>query len=64
MKFIQLKGKNLYIENVQANKLAKKYKTPFYIYSLAQLKYNFSIFQNAFKKVKPLICFSVKSNSN
>jgi len=44
--------------------LTKKYETPFYCYSYAQLKNNFNIFKNVFKKVKPIICFSVKSNSN
>ena len=45
-------------------KLAKKYETPFYCYSLAQLKNNYSAIKNAFKAVEPIICFSVKSNSN
>jgi len=47
-----------------AIKLAKKYKTPFYCYSLSQLKRNYYDLNNAFKTFKPLICFSVKSNSN
>ena len=29
-----------------------------------QLKNNFSVFKNAFKATRPLICFSLKSNSN
>ena len=45
-------------------KLTKKYKTPFYCYSLSQLKYNFNSFINTFKTIKPIICFSVKSNAN
>jgi len=44
--------------------LIRKYKTPFYCYSLSQLKNNYNKFYNAFAKTKPLICFSVKSNSN
>ena len=50
--------------NVLALSLTKKYKTPFYCYSLSQIKNNYYNFSNAFKTVKPIICFSVKSNSN
>jgi len=52
------------VENVSALSLTKKHKTPFYCYSLSQLKNNFYDFSNAFKASKPLVCFSVKSNSN
>ena len=64
MNYIRLNKNNLCVENVLAHKLVKKYKTPFYCYSLAQLKSNFYAFKNAFRSIKPLICFSVKSNSN
>ena len=64
MNFIKVKKNNLRVENILVSGLTKKYKTPFYCYSLAQLKYNFYKFRNAFKKIKPLICFSVKSNAN
>jgi len=64
MNCIRLRKNNLCVENVSALSLTKKYKTPFYCYSLSQLKYNFYNFVDAFKKIKPLICFSVKSNSN
>jgi len=64
MNYIRLRKNNLCVENISAQKLAKKYTTPFYCYSLAQLKNNFNVFSNAFKIVKPIICFSVKSNSN
>tara|TARA_B100000686_G_scaffold349222_1_gene442098 strand:- start:242 stop:1471 length:1230 start_codon:yes stop_codon:yes gene_type:complete len=64
MNYIKLRNNTLYVENISAQKIAKKYKTPFYCYSLSQLKSNFYNFQYSFKSVKPLICFSVKSNSN
>ena len=64
MNYIRLRKNNLCVENISVQKLAKKYTTPFYCYSLAQLKKNFNVFNNAFKIVKPIICFSVKSNSN
>ena len=64
MNFIRLRKNNLCVENISAYTLIKKYKTPFYCYSLSQLKNNFYNFNNTFRKVKPLICFSVKSNGN
>jgi len=64
MNYIRLRKNNLYVENISTASLVKKYKTPFYCYSLSQLKSNFFNFNDAFKKIKPLICFSVKSNSN
>ena len=53
-----------YVENISAEKLSKKFKTPLYCYSYLRLKNNVSNFKNHFKKINPLICFSVKSNSN
>ena len=64
MNFIRLRKNNLCIDKILAIKLAKKYKTPFYCYSLSQLKNNFYALNKAFKNLKPIICFSVKSNSN
>mgnify|MGYP001328952863 CR=1 FL=1 len=64
MNYIRLRKNNLCVENILAQKLVKKYKTPFYCYSLSQLKSNFYNFKNSFKVTKPIICFSVKSNSN
>ncbi len=64
MNLIHLRKNNLSVENVFAFSLTKKYKTPFYCYSLSQLKNNFNSFCSAFKESKPLVCFSVKSNSN
>jgi len=64
MNYIRLKKNGLCVENISALKLATIYKTPFYCYSLSQLKDNFNSFNNTFKTIKPIICFSVKSNSN
>lgn len=64
MNEIKYRNKNLYFENVLIEKIAKKNITPFYLYSLKQLRNNFKYFQNIFFDTKPLICFAVKSNSN
>ena len=64
MNYIRLRNNNLCVENLSTQMLVKKYKTPYYCYSLAQLRNNFLRFNNIFKNIKPIICFSVKSNSN
>ena len=64
MNYIKLRKNNLCVENLSAHKLVKKYRTPFYCYSLSQLRNNYHSFNDAFRDVKPIICFSVKSNSN
>ena len=55
---------NFLIENIKAEYLAKKFATPIYCYSYKKLKENINNFKNNFKLLSPLICFSVKSNSN
>ena len=64
MNYIKLRKNNLCVENLSTLELIKKYRTPFYCYSLSQLKNNYHVLNNAFKDVKPIVCFSVKSNSN
>ena len=58
------KGQNLYIDNTSIKSIAKRNITPFYVYSYKKMVVNYKTFSNYFKKVNPLICFSVKSNSN
>ena len=58
------KNKHFYIENISVEKLSKKYGTPAYVYSYNNLKNNIENFKRYFKTFKPMICFSVKSNSN
>ena len=64
MNYIKLRKNNLCVESIPVQKLTKRYRTPFYCYSLSQIKNNFNTFKNVFKTVRPLICFSLKSNSN
>ena len=55
---------NFSIDGFSANSLAKKYSTPIYCYSFNKIKDNVKEFKTSFKKINPIICFSVKSNSN
>ena len=61
---MKYRKKNLLIGNLNVNVLAKKYSTPLYCYSYQKLKENINNFKKTFVKINPLICFSVKSNSN
>jgi len=61
MKYI---NKNFTIENLKAEKLANKFKTPIYCYSFKKLKENITNFKKNFKSFSPLVCFAVKSNPN
>ena len=61
MKYV---NKNFFVEGIKASYLAKKFGTPLYCYSLMRLKNNISNLRNNFKKIDPIICFSVKSNPN
>jgi len=53
-----------FIEGKNIESLTKKFNTPLYCYSYKNLRENVENFKKAFKEIKPLICFSVKSNSN
>jgi len=54
----------MFCEDVPVPEIAKNVGTPFYLYSHATLRHHFLVFQEAFKGVPHLICFSAKSNSN
>ena len=61
---LNYKGQNLFVENTSIKSIARNNKTPFYVYSYRAIRNNFEAFSNYFKKVNPLVCFSLKSNSN
>tara|TARA_B100001741_G_scaffold269154_1_gene236100 strand:- start:496 stop:1710 length:1215 start_codon:yes stop_codon:yes gene_type:complete len=61
MKYI---NNNFFVEKVNSKKLVKNFGTPIYCYSYEKLKKNINNFKSNFRKLKPLICFSIKSNSN
>jgi diaminopimelate decarboxylase len=58
------KDGELFIEGVRAREIAEKVGTPVYAYSRASLEEAYREIEEAFKEVKPLIAFAVKSNSN
>ncbi len=58
------KDNELYCEDVRIADIAKKVPTPFYLYSYKTLIDHYRKLKVAFSPIRPLICFSVKSNSN
>ena len=58
------KGNYLYCEDMRIRDLANRFGTPLYIYSYHTLINHFVKLKIAFREVEPLICYSVKANSN
>ncbi len=58
------KKNKLSIDGLNVESLAKKFSTPLYCYSYKKLHENILNIKNNFKKIDPLICFAVKSNTN
>ena len=58
------RGNDLYCENVKIAKLASRFGTPLYVYSYETLIDHYLKLKSAFRKINPLICYSVKANSN
>ena len=58
------KNNRLFCENVEVEKLTKQFGTPLYVYSYATLIDHYLKLKEAFREVNPLICYSVKANSN
>ncbi len=58
------KSNNLYCENIKVQDLAIRFGTPLHIYSYHTLTGHFIKLRKAFSAINPLICYSVKANSN
>jgi diaminopimelate decarboxylase len=59
-----IKNNQLYCEGLRVQDLAEKYGTPLYVYSYGTLVDHFLKLKQAFRQINPLICYSVKANSN
>ena len=58
------KENDFYCEDVKVAALARAFGTPLYVYSYKTLIDHFRKLKTAFRAVNPLICYSVKANSN
>ena len=64
MDYFHYKNHELYCEDVPAAELAARYGTPLWVYSKRTLLHHLNQVQTAFAEVDPVICYSVKSNSD
>jgi diaminopimelate decarboxylase len=64
MHHFQYRQSELYAEDVPVARIVEQVGTPVYVYSLATLRRHYRIFDEAFARIKHLVCFSVKANSN
>ena len=64
MHFFKFKNHQLYCEEIPIERIAQKVGTPFYLYSYHTLVRHFTIFNEAFKGISHLVCYSAKANSN
>ena len=64
MHYFHYKDGDLYCEEVSIETIANRVGTPFYLYSHRTLVRHFKAFDSAFEKVRHLVCYSVKANSN
>jgi diaminopimelate decarboxylase len=64
MESFHYRGRQLYCEDVPVADLADRLGTPLYVYSQGSAVGTLKALQSAFAEVNPLVCYSVKANSN
>ncbi len=64
MHHFKYRKNELYCEDVRISAIARRFGTPLYIYSRRTLIEHYRKIKRAFRSISPLICFSVKANSN
>ncbi len=64
MNYFTYKNDILCADAVPLDQLAQQYGTPLYVYSRSALKNSFAGLTAAMSEVSPLLCYSVKANSN
>jgi diaminopimelate decarboxylase len=64
MHFFEYKNGHLHCEGIPIEEIAGKVGTPVYVYSYQTLVRHFTVFDEAFKGMPHLVCYSAKANSN
>ena len=64
MHYFHYKDNNLFCEEVRVSDIVEKFGSPCYVYSYRTLMEHFKKLKSAFREINPLICYSVKANSN
>jgi diaminopimelate decarboxylase len=64
MHYFEYKDGRLHCEGMAIESVAEKVGTPFYLYSYHTLVRHFTVFDQAFRGIPHLVCFSAKANSS
>jgi diaminopimelate decarboxylase len=64
MSAFEYRSQKLFCEGMALESLAERFRTPTYIYSRAAILANFDTLRRGLERISPLICYSVKANSN
>ncbi len=64
MNFFEYRQDELFAEDVPVARIAAEVGTPCYVYSLATLRRHYRVFDEAFRAVPHVVCYSMKANSN
>ena len=64
MDYFEYRDKGLFAEEVRVAEIVQEFGTPLYIYSKRTCLEHFQRIEEAFAQARPLICYSVKANSN
>ena len=64
MNFFEVKGGELWCEDVPLRQIADEVGTPVYVYSTATLQRHYTVFREAFAPRKVLVAYAMKANSN
>ena len=64
MEPFQYRDRQLYCEDLPVAELAARFGTPLYVYSQSAILETLESLRSAFADVDPLVCYSVKANSN
>src|ERR1700722_18406313 len=64
MHYFEYKNDDLYAEEGPIHELARRFGTPFYVYSARTLRRHFRVFDEAFAGTDHLICYAMKTLSN
>ena len=57
-------GRTLCCDEVEVERLARRFGTPLYVYSATAIRERVAAFGRAFEKQSHTLCYSVKANSN
>lgn len=60
----QSRNSELHCEQLSLTELAERFGTPLYVYSAAAIRDRVRAFDDAFRGIEHMVCYSVKANSN